>query len=329
MTKRRERADVETARMRRTLPLPYRRACRLAGTGRLDEARRLYATREVAVRRPPAQGPGRQRPGGARGPRRRHRGRVRRPPGRPGRSTPVRARPAQRRPPGSRARSRPPAAGPRPPWSARVPCSRPTGPVRVAILSFLFNWPSTGGGIVHTVELARFLARAGYDVRHFYARYPGWGVGRGRGAAAPYPSEALEFDEATWNVAGDPGPVPPRRRCVRPRLRDHHRLLEHQAAPGRGRAGLPLRPAVPGAGVPLPAEQRPAAARAGGPGPPVSAAPARQPRRVRPVRRPSGATCPGGLHQAERALAASGRRTTTTGSCGRSARPRPCWSSTR
>jgi hypothetical protein len=30
--------------------------------------------------------------------------------------------------------------------------------VRVAILSFLFNWPSTGGGIVHTVELARFMA---------------------------------------------------------------------------------------------------------------------------------------------------------------------------
>ena len=41
--------------------------------------------------------------------------------------------------------------------------------VKVAILSFLFNWPSTGGGIVHTVELAHFLARAGYDVRHFHA----------------------------------------------------------------------------------------------------------------------------------------------------------------
>ena len=37
---------------------------------------------------------------------------------------------------------------------------------RVAILSFLFNWPSIGGGNIHTVELATFLARAGYDVRH-------------------------------------------------------------------------------------------------------------------------------------------------------------------
>jgi hypothetical protein len=42
------------------------------------------------------------------------------------------------------------------------------GPGKVAILSFLFNWPTGGGGNVHTVELARFLARAGYTVRHFY-----------------------------------------------------------------------------------------------------------------------------------------------------------------
>ena len=33
----------------------------------------------------------------------------------------------------------------------------PRAPVKVAIVSFLFNWPSTGGGITHTVELARFL----------------------------------------------------------------------------------------------------------------------------------------------------------------------------
>ena len=32
-------------------------------------------------------------------------------------------------------------------------------PIRVAILSFLFNWPSTGGGNIHTVELATFLGR--------------------------------------------------------------------------------------------------------------------------------------------------------------------------
>lgn len=70
--------------------------------------------------------------------------------------------------------------------------------VRVAILSFLFNWPSTGGGIVHTVELAQFLAKAGYEVHHFYARYPGWEVGRVQ-QAVPFPSEALDFDDAGWN----------------------------------------------------------------------------------------------------------------------------------
>ncbi|HEV3259211.1 MAG TPA: glycosyltransferase family 4 protein, partial [Gemmataceae bacterium] len=70
---------------------------------------------------------------------------------------------------------------------------------RVAILSFLFNWPSTGGGIVHTVELARFLAEAGYEVRHVFARYQPWGVGGVEGRL-PFASDALEFDESAWIV---------------------------------------------------------------------------------------------------------------------------------
>ena len=54
----------------------------------------------------------------------------------------------------------------------------PTGvsaprPIHVAVLSFLFNWPSTGGGNMHTAGLVEFLGRDGYDVRHFFARYPG------------------------------------------------------------------------------------------------------------------------------------------------------------
>jgi glycosyltransferase involved in cell wall biosynthesis len=106
-------------------------------------------------------------------------------------------------------------------------------PVRIAVLSFLFNWPSTGGGNMHTAGLVEFLGRAGYEVRHFYARFPAWGIGRvdvgqafepdacGVGQAfqpdvpgapgerltynkpipAGSPREALEFDEAAWNVA--------------------------------------------------------------------------------------------------------------------------------
>jgi len=46
-------------------------------------------------------------------------------------------------------------------------------PIKVAILSLLFNWPSTGGGTVHTAEAGKFLGEAGYKVRHIYARYPG------------------------------------------------------------------------------------------------------------------------------------------------------------
>jgi glycosyltransferase involved in cell wall biosynthesis len=74
------------------------------------------------------------------------------------------------------------------------------GPGKVAILSFLFNWPSSGGGNVHTAELARFLARAGYAVHHFYPRYGPWAIGNV--TDPPFPSEGLDFTEADWNVAG-------------------------------------------------------------------------------------------------------------------------------
>ena len=74
------------------------------------------------------------------------------------------------------------------------------GSVRVAILSFLFNWPSTGGGNHHTAELAAFLARAGYEVKHFFAQFPSWGIGRITDALIS-PSEAIAFDDASWNIA--------------------------------------------------------------------------------------------------------------------------------
>lgn len=73
--------------------------------------------------------------------------------------------------------------------------------IRVAIVSFLFNWPSTGGGIIHTVELGQFLARAGYDVRHIAARYAPWGIGR-LDEPLTVRAEMLEFDESDWHIAG-------------------------------------------------------------------------------------------------------------------------------
>lgn len=74
----------------------------------------------------------------------------------------------------------------------------PTVSVKVAILSFLFNWPSTGGGIVHTVELARFLSRAGYTIRHFYAKHLSWGIGHVE--HCPLSSEVLDFSDTDWNI---------------------------------------------------------------------------------------------------------------------------------
>lgn len=50
-------------------------------------------------------------------------------------------------------------------------------PFKIAILSLLFNWPSTGGGIVHTYELAVALGHAGFSVCHIFAQYDGWKVG--------------------------------------------------------------------------------------------------------------------------------------------------------
>jgi tetratricopeptide (TPR) repeat protein len=91
-----------------------------------------------------------------------------------------------------------PAVGPT--ARLRPPNARNTdSPTRIAILSFLFNWPSTGGGNMHTAGLVEFLGRSGYEVRHFFTRFLAWGIGRvaGEGLAA---SEALDFDEASWNV---------------------------------------------------------------------------------------------------------------------------------
>jgi glycosyltransferase involved in cell wall biosynthesis len=71
--------------------------------------------------------------------------------------------------------------------------------IKVALVSFLFNWPSTGGGNIHTVELGHFLMRAGYVVQHFFARYEPWGIGRiERGR--PLPGHVLDFDAAGWNA---------------------------------------------------------------------------------------------------------------------------------
>jgi len=75
--------------------------------------------------------------------------------------------------------------------------STPGRPTRVAIVNLLFNWPATGGRVFHTVGLGEFLCRAGYDVRHFYAVYPPWGIGRVE-SPVPVPSEPVVFDDRAW-----------------------------------------------------------------------------------------------------------------------------------
>jgi hypothetical protein len=64
------------------------------------------------------------------------------------------------------------------PVSPPPPAVNPPSCIRIAVISLLFNWPSTGGGNMHTAGLVDFLGRDGFEVRHFYARYPAWGIGR-------------------------------------------------------------------------------------------------------------------------------------------------------
>lgn len=71
---------------------------------------------------------------------------------------------------------------------------------RIAIASMLFNWPSTGGGNVHSAELACFLARAGYEVAHFIAEHEPWGIGR-ISLPTPHPVVPLRFRSEEWTRA--------------------------------------------------------------------------------------------------------------------------------
>ncbi|GAB4159061.1 MAG: hypothetical protein Tsb009_36320 [Planctomycetaceae bacterium] len=78
-------------------------------------------------------------------------------------------------------------------------CESSSCSVRLAIVSFLFNWPSTGGGNIHTVELAEFLSRAGYEVRLFCPRYAPWMIGQ-VDRTCPFPVEKIPFSEAEWQL---------------------------------------------------------------------------------------------------------------------------------
>jgi glycosyltransferase involved in cell wall biosynthesis len=70
---------------------------------------------------------------------------------------------------------------------------------RIAIISLLFNWPSTGGGTVHTAETGKFLEQAGYHVRHFFAEFAEWGLGTVTEAPLAS-SQALHFAPNEWNI---------------------------------------------------------------------------------------------------------------------------------
>ncbi len=53
---------------------------------------------------------------------------------------------------------------------------------------------------MHTAGLAQFLGRAGYEVRHIFARFPEWGIGRVADELLS-PAEVIEFAAPASNVA--------------------------------------------------------------------------------------------------------------------------------
>jgi glycosyltransferase involved in cell wall biosynthesis len=85
------------------------------------------------------------------------------------------------------------------PGAVGTPRTNDASAVKVAVVSFLFNWPSTGGGIVHTLELCRFLRKAGYQVEHFYARYHPWGIGNVTQELG-FRTHPIDFDAETWKT---------------------------------------------------------------------------------------------------------------------------------
>jgi glycosyltransferase involved in cell wall biosynthesis len=66
--------------------------------------------------------------------------------------------------------------------------------MRLALLSSLFNFPSTGGGIADTIGVGRALQRAGVDVVHVYAVNSDWQTGIVEGPP-PFPSVAVAFSD--------------------------------------------------------------------------------------------------------------------------------------
>ncbi|MCA9090878.1 MAG: glycosyltransferase family 4 protein [Planctomycetaceae bacterium] len=70
---------------------------------------------------------------------------------------------------------------------------------RIAVLSFLFNWPSTGGGIVHTVELVQFLSKAGFEVALIHPVFSHWRLG-GVDSTCPIATTPIEFSDAGWTI---------------------------------------------------------------------------------------------------------------------------------
>ncbi len=87
----------------------------------------------------------------------------------------------------------------RSPHSSIASPSQDPNATKVAVLSFLFNWPSKGGGIVHTVELCDFLQRAGYTVQHIYVRYDPEEIGVVT-EPVPFASHAIMLQQEQWNL---------------------------------------------------------------------------------------------------------------------------------
>jgi len=81
------------------------------------------------------------------------------------------------------------------------PVSEEAAPTKIAVVSLLFNWPSTGGGNIHTWELVKFLGKAGFDVRHFFARFAEWGIGE-LNAELTQNHTPLEFNQEQWTISG-------------------------------------------------------------------------------------------------------------------------------
>ena len=229
---------------------------------------------------------------------------------------------------------------------SRLPRRRPAGTVRTARFpSSLILRPSPLRGSPSSASCStgprpaaatctppgwlEFLGRAGYDVRHVFARFAAWGIGRVADASADHERSASNSTPADWNVAAIQARF---RRAVEAFRPDYVVITDAwnmKPLLAEAMRGLSLLPRLPGARRTSARSITSGCWRRGRTASSNAPAISSPRRRSAIAASPSAGITPGRCTRPSGLWPASARRNMTRSCAGRSRRPRPCWRSTR